>query len=205
MNVRNAIKLLTQAALLGCVGAMLMLWQIPYPGAPWLKIDASDVPVLIGGFALGPWAGLVVLFIKNFMFCILRFSQDELLGMPMNLLATASMLFVSSWIYHRNKSWQNALLALTAGITCSMALMALANYFVLPVYLRLFAPHIPVPGGRELSGVILATILPFNGVKGLLNGILTFLIYKRVSSFLKPEALPEMAPPPAKAAAQVKS
>ncbi len=192
MKDRNSTKKLIQIALLSCVGTLLMIWQVSFPSAPFLKIEISDVPVLIGTFSMGPAAGAAILLIKNLLFAVIKFCPDELIGLPMNFISTLVLLLVASWFYNRRKCWQSALLGLSLGMIASTAVMIPVNMFITPIYLRVFAPHFPIPRGRDLLTFILATVVPFNAVKGILNVTLTFLVYKRVSALLRPGEEMEM-------------
>lgn len=185
MNGKTSLKKFIQVSLLATIGALLMLWQLPYPGATWLKVDFSDVPVLIGGFALGPMVGLAILFLKSILFSLVKFNPVELVGLPMNIIATGIMVVVATVIYQKKKTWTRALLAILAGICCSTIVMLFANYLMLPVFFRFFFPGTPVPSSSQLITMIITAVLPFNLIKGILNGTLTFLVYKRVSNFLR--------------------
>ena len=49
------VKYITKVAVLSAVAFVLMFLEIPLPIFPaFLKIDLSDLPALLGGFALGP-------------------------------------------------------------------------------------------------------------------------------------------------------
>ena len=67
---RLSSKLLTtrKIAMIGmfsAVAGILMLFEIPMPFAPFFyKIDASELPVLLCGFAFGPVAGVLTEFVK---------------------------------------------------------------------------------------------------------------------------------------------
>ncbi len=172
-------------SLLATCGVLLMLWQMPYPGAPWLKIDLSDVPVLIGGFAFGPLAGIFILLLKNVLFFVLKFHPIELIGVPMNIISTAVLVVVSSSIYHRNKTWSNALVGLFSGMVASIVVMIFMNYWIMPHFIKWFMPHMPLPSSEKLTETVIFVVVPFNFVKDALNGALTFLLYKRVSLFIK--------------------
>lgn len=185
-------------ALLATVGALLMMWQLPYPGAEWLKLDLSDIPALIGGFALGPWIGLAVVLLKNFLFVIFRLNPQELIGVPMNIIANGSMVLISAFLYGRLKTRGNAVISLVIGVAASVLLMIPANLLVLPLYIKLFIPGLPVPPRLQLVQMIMAFVLPFNALKGVANGILTFIIYKRMALFLRPEGELGLAQPPVK-------
>lgn len=185
MNGKNSTKQLIQAAIFGTLSALLMFIQVPYPGAPWLKLDISDVPILICSFAVGPWMGVVVLFIRNLIFAIMKFNPIELVGIPMNTIATGIMVIVAGYVYHLRKTRSNAIIAIFLGILASIIVMLPANYFIYPWFIRTFFPSIPIPAGKELVKVILFVILPFNAIKDTFNGIATFLVYKRVVGFFR--------------------
>lgn len=175
-----------QITLLSTVGALLMLWQLPYPGAAWLKFDLSDIPALIGGCALGPWVGFAVVLFKSFIFVLLKFNPQELVGIPMGIISSGTLVLVTSFLYQRVKTQQNALYSVVMGIISLVLIMIPANYFVLPFFMKWFFPQVPIPAPAEIAYMIMYFIIPFNAVKGILNGALTFIIYKRVALFLRP-------------------
>ncbi len=185
-NRRNNLKQLMQITLLSTVGALLMLWQIPYPGAAWLKFDMSDIPALIGGCALGPWVGFAVVLFKSLIFVLLKFNPQELVGIPMGIISSGSMVLVTSFLYQRSKTQENALYSVVLGIISLILVMIPANYFVLPFFMKWFFPQVPMPSQTDITYMIMYFIIPFNAVKGILNGALTFIIYKRVALFLRP-------------------
>jgi len=190
----NSLKRIMQIALLSSAATILMLIQIPYPGAVWLKFDVSDIPALIGGCALAPMAGLLIVIIKLLLFGIVRSSPQELIGLPMNLIANGSLVLVASLIYRKLKTQKNALFSLFMGVLISTFIMIPANYFILPLYLKFFAPHIPIPPSPQLLAMIFTVVIPFNLIKGFLNTSLTFIIYKRVSAFIRPESRIKLSP-----------
>lgn len=185
-NRRNNLKQLMQITLLSTVGALLMLWQLPYPGAAWLKFDLSDIPALIGGCALGPWVGFAVVLFKSLIFLMLKFNTQELVGIPMSIISSGAMVLVTSFLYQRSKTQKNALYSVVLGIIALVLVMIPANYFVLPFFMKMFFPQARIFTPAEITYMILYFIIPFNAVKGILNGALTFLIYKRIALFLRP-------------------
>ena len=187
MKEDNNLKKLIQIALLASTGAVLMLFQLPYPGAAWYKLDLSDIPALIGGCALGPWAGLAVVLLKNILFALFRFSPEELLGIPMNLIANGIMVVIAAIVYQKTKTRVNAALGISLGVIVSALAMIPANYFILPVFIKFFMPGMQLPAGNALLYMIMFFTLPFNAVKGLITGVLTFIIYKRIAIILRAE------------------
>ena len=52
-------------AMLSAISVVLMLFEFPFPFLPpFYKIDASELPIIIGAFTLGPVAGVLIEFIK---------------------------------------------------------------------------------------------------------------------------------------------
>ena len=55
----SKVRFITQVGMLGAIAVILMAFEIPLPFAPaFYKIDFSEVPALIGCFAMGPAAGM---------------------------------------------------------------------------------------------------------------------------------------------------
>ena len=54
-GTRTSVRTIVQVGMLGALATILMMFDFPLPFAPsFYKIDLSEVPVLIGCFALGP-------------------------------------------------------------------------------------------------------------------------------------------------------
>ena len=52
------VKALVKIGMLAAVAVILMIFEIPLPFAPaFYEIDFSEVPVMVGCFAMGPLAG----------------------------------------------------------------------------------------------------------------------------------------------------
>ena len=67
MNQSNTkLSKMIKISLLGAIAVVLMFIEFPVlPAFPWLKMDLSELPVLMGAFAFGPVAGIVVEGIEN--------------------------------------------------------------------------------------------------------------------------------------------
>ena len=66
---RNTTHNLTVAAMLSAVAFILMFIEFPIPMLipSFVKMDFSDLPALLGAFALGPVYGAVISFMKNLL------------------------------------------------------------------------------------------------------------------------------------------
>lgn len=194
-NTRKKFDLSTQLkiTLLGVMAFIIMFLELPIPIFPaFLKIDVSDVPALIAGFALGPVAGVLVSLLKN----VLHLLKTSTMGVGelANFLVGAAIVVPSAVIYRRDKSRASAIKGLVVG-TIVMGLMgAFANYFILlPFYEK--AMGFPVSAVVEMGSAvnsaivdlptfILYAIIPFNLIKGLVVSVFTVMLYKYVSPLL---------------------
>ncbi len=92
------VRLLTMCALLAAVSYALAYIEFPVPLSPsFAKMDLSDFPTLIGAFAFGPVAGLLIEFVKNAL-QILSTSTGGI-GELANFIMGGSFVFTAGLIY----------------------------------------------------------------------------------------------------------
>lgn len=152
----------------------------PSPFPDFLKYDASELPALLGTFAMGPWVGVLIQLLKNLLYLTLS-GRGNPVGVLGNFLAGSSMVFVAGCIYQRIKTRKGAVSALLGGSVAMGLIMLPLNLFILfPLYGVRLAPEQVVP-------MMLGMVLPFNLIKGVLTSTITFLLYKRVRGFLHGE------------------
>jgi len=177
-RTRSALgtRVLIRVAVLGAVAFTLMYAEFNLPGFPsFLQYDPGDVPVLVGGFAMGPLAGAAVAIVKNVIFFLSGKDEAGWVGTLANLAASLAFVLTAGAVYVRLHTKKGAILGLAAGIVSTAAVMALLNFvFFLPVY------GLP----REAIPATVALTTLFNLVKGVINSGLTFLVYKRLSPLL---------------------
>lgn len=172
-NLNKFIKI----SLLGAIAVVLMYFDFPIPFLPfpWLKIDLSDIPALMGAFAFGPMAGIVVELLKNLLILIVKGTGTGFVGEIANFIVGVSLVAPAAWVYHRNKSRKNALLGMILGTLSIEIIGILANvYLLLPAFGMNMVKD-------ELIQYITVGLLPFNGVKAILVCAITYILYKRVS------------------------
>lgn len=184
---------LVKVAILASISYLLMFVQMPIPIAPpFMKVDLADVPALIGGFAMGPWYGVLIQLIKN----VLNLSKTMTggVGELSNFVVGSTFVLVSSLIYRNKKTRKNSVLALVLGIVAMSAVATLSNAFVVfPIYgevmnLELEAFSAMIPGNNLVSNyftMMVFAVAPFNLIKGAVEAIITQLLYKRISPILK--------------------
>lgn len=192
MTTKNMVLM----AMFGALSGLLMYIQMPVPFAPsFYKLDFCDVPVLIGSFAMGPVAGAVIAALKILISLVLRGTQTAGVGEFSNWVQACSLSIPAALIYQRNKSRKSAMLGIAAGIITMVIIACVTNtYIMLPAYAKAF--HMPIdnliamgtavnPHINNLMAFVLLAVAPFNLLKGVLVGLITTLIYKRVSIIIK--------------------
>ena len=93
MSQIGKTRYMVQVAMLGAAAVVLMFFDIPLPFAPsFYKIDLSEVPVLIGAFAMGPLAGAAIELIKILLNLVMKGSTTAGVGEVANFLTAARML-----------------------------------------------------------------------------------------------------------------
>lgn len=192
------IRTMAQIAMLGAVSVILMLVEFPLPflAPPFYQLDFSEVPVLIGTFAMGPLAGVVIEFIKILLnLIIINGTSTAGVGELANFIIGCSMILPAGIIYRKHKTKKHAIIGMTAGTIVMVIVGCLINAFVLlPAYsVGLGIPMDTLvgmgtainPAITNVGWFVVLAVAPFNLVKGIVVSVVTMLLYKRVSVIIK--------------------
>ena len=187
---------LTVAAMLSAVAFILMFIEFPIPMLipAFIKMDFSDLPALMGAFALGPVYGVIISFMKNLLHIVIKGTSTACVGELSNFILGAIFSAVAGYIYKHHKSRKTAIIGAVAGAVAMGVLSVPSNYFVVyPAYVQFY--HMPLeailgmyqailPSADSLIKCLILFNLPFTLVKGLLDAVLCMLIYKPLSPIL---------------------
>ncbi|NLL63629.1 MAG: ECF transporter S component [Ruminococcaceae bacterium] len=182
MKTTNTQKITTLAVLTALSIVLVATIHIPMP-APisFLEYDPADIPILIAGFAYGPISGILVTIVASVLQGATVSAQSGLYGIIMHVIATGTLVTVSSLIYSKKKTKKRAAISVIAG-TFSMAVaMFFANLVITPCFMMGAINKVTVGAVLDLMPFIIL----FNLGKAGLNGLITFLIYKRISNLIK--------------------
>ena len=194
-SASKSIHYVVKIAILSALAAIIMLFEFPLPFAPgFYKLDLSEVVILMGGFAMGPIASIIIELIKNIINIILNGTTTAFIGEFANFITGCALVVPASIIYKYNKSLKGAIISLVTG-SLSLALVgSLINYFVLiPAFSKFYHMELDkiVSAGSsvnplvtDLKTLVVFAVAPFNLVKGILCSLLNLLLYKRVSKLL---------------------
>ncbi|WP_429971820.1 ECF transporter S component [Fructilactobacillus sp. Tb1] len=181
MSVNNqSIKRLVLISILAAIAYVLMFIAFPIlPFVSFLKLDFSDLPILLGLFTLGPVAALEITVLKLFLYWLTTgFSVIQLVGLSSSLVVSA--IFIGIYYFFRqdiqSKTFKQFIPVVITAIVL-MIVMSILNYFVfLPLYIKLLGFDL----GYSVSKLVLIGIAPFNLIKGLVEGIFFVLIFNRL-------------------------
>ena len=189
----SKVRVLTGTAMLGAVAAVLMYLEFPIPIMPaFVKLDVSELPALIASFAYGPVSGILVCLIKNLI--KLPSTSTAAVGELFNFVMGALFVGVAGLIYKRNKTRKGAIVGALLGALVMAVVSVPYNYFIVyPAYVVMY--HLPLdaiigmyqainPNVNGLLACLLVFNLPFTFVKGALDAVLCFLVYKPLSPIL---------------------
>lgn len=193
---RMSVHTIAKISILGALAFLVMMFEIPLPFAPaFYKLGFDEVIVLIGGFALGPWAAVCIEALKIALNLIIGGTITMGVGELTNFLIGLAFVLPATLIYQREKTRKHALHGLIAGTICMTVLGGLLNYFVmLPAYAYFMNMpldqiitfgHAVNPNINGLLALVLMATTPFNLLKGILCSIVVFLSYKKVSPVIK--------------------
>ena len=85
------VRYMTQVGMLSAVATVLMLFDFPLPFVPdFYKIDISEIPVLLGTFAMGPLAGVMTECIKILLNFVINGTTTGGIGELANFLIGCS-------------------------------------------------------------------------------------------------------------------
>lgn len=183
-------------AMLSAVAVVLMLFEMPLPFLPpFYKIDASELPVIIGAFTLGPLAGVIIEFLKVILNLFMDGTTTAFVGEFANFLIGCAFVVPAAIVYYFKKTRKNAVIGLLLGVvSCTVCGCLLNAYLLLPAYSQAF--HLDVDAliamgtavnkaiDSMFTFVIFATA-PLNIIKCTVVSVLTMLIYKPISRILK--------------------
>ena len=185
---------LTRLSLLSVIAFLLMYVEFPlaFIAPPFIKIDLSDMPALIGGFAMGPVAGITIELVKCILTFFVRGTTTGGVGELSNFIVGALFVGLSAKFYSKHRTYRGAVVGLLMGVIGMTLVATLSNYFVVfPLYGKIMPMEAIINMGRAVTprvkslwDLMVYCIVPFNLVKGLIVSAATLALYKRVSHFL---------------------
>ena len=206
-------RTMVEIAMLSAIAVVLMLFEFPLPfiAPPFYELDFSEVPVLIGAFALGPWAGVIIEAIKILLNLVINGTITAFVGEIGNFIIGVAFVLPAALIYKHKKSKKTAMIGLaTGGIIMIVASCFINVFILLPAYGKAFGMPVSAfvdmaaaihSSINSMAGFALLCVAPFNllkvvlvitdtsttfsRLKVVLVSVITMLLYKHISPILK--------------------
>lgn len=186
-----SIKNVTLMAMFGALAAVLMLFEVPLPflAPSFYGLDISEVPVLVGTFALGPVAGAVMELVKILVKLVLKPTSTGFVGELANFCIGCAFVLPAGIIYKIKKTKKGAVIGMITGTAIMTVVGVILNALVmLPFYSNFMPLDTIIAAGAAINPAIsnvwtfvILAVGPFNIVKGVIVSLITALVYKRVS------------------------
>ncbi|MGI6297731.1 MAG: ECF transporter S component [Saccharofermentanales bacterium] len=191
---RRAVRYIAKTGVLAAIAVVLMYLEFSVPLMPtFLKLDFSEVAVLLAAFSMGPVSGIIVEAIKNLVHLPATFTGG--IGELANFVIGSLFVGTAGLLYKKYKTKHRAWFAMAMGTLVMTVGASLINYFIMiPIYVNVV--NFPLPAiiaatnavgntlVTDLKSLILFVFVPFNIFKGTMISLIVAVIYKRISPLL---------------------
>lgn len=193
---------ITMIGLFSALAMILHIFDFPVlflaPG--FYKLDFSEIPALVGTFAFGPVAGVMIEFCKILLKLVVKGTSTAFVGDLANFVIGCSLVLPASILYMFKKTRKNALLACVAGsLIMTVFGTAFNGVYLLPAFSKLFGMPMEaiIAAGSKINGNINSitsfvcfAVAPINLIKSVAASAVTMVIYKPLSPILKTAHVP---------------
>ncbi|MDE6186372.1 MAG: ECF transporter S component [Lachnospiraceae bacterium] len=198
-NDTERILTTRKMAMIGVFSAVamaLLIFDFPvFFAPPFYKLDFSELPALIGAFAFGPVAGVMIEFCKILLKLFLKGTSTAFVGDLANFVIGCSFILPASIIYMFKKTKRNAIAASAVGTMIMTVFGTMFNaIYLLPAFASLYGMPLDVIVGMgttinanitSVTTLVLFAVAPLNLLKGCSVSVATVLVYKKLSPVLK--------------------
>ena len=204
MEITKTRKLVLSAAL-AALGMILGLLEIPYPFAPWLNLDLSEVVVIMAISMLGFKSALFVCVCKFLVSILFKGPVGPIaIGQITALIASLTICCVYYFLSQNlklKKEWLTYIINMFITMLIFAIVLFILNYlFVTPTYLmqkptwytnlpfavdiqafnQQYGSNISIPSFFSFMSpygqAIFIIYFPFNFIKGIITGVVYYLV-----------------------------
>lgn len=187
LSTKNVVLM----GMFGALAGVLMIFEIPLPfiAPSFYGLDLSEVPILVGTFALGPVAGAVMEVVKIMVKLVLKPTSTGFVGEFANLMIGCSLILPAGLVYQLHKTKKGAVIGMAAGTVVMAVVGVILNALVMiPFYSNFMPLDTIIKAGAAINPAIsnvwtfaVICVGPFNIIKGVVVSMITALVYKRIS------------------------
>lgn len=192
------VRKIAMIGMFSAIAMILHLFDFPLPFAPgFYKLDFSELPILVGAFAFGPSAGVMMEFVKILLKLCIKGTSTAFVGDLANFVIGCSFILPVSVIYTFRKNKKSAIIGCVCGTLCMTVFGTAFNaIYLLPAFSKLY--HLPLEDILAMGSAVnplmtegsivsfvAACVAPMNLIKGTAASLVTMLIYKPLSPVIK--------------------
>ncbi len=170
-------------------------FAVPIIAPPFYRLDFSELPALIGGYAFGPVAGVMIEFIKILLKLAFKGTSTAFVGDLANFVIGCSFVLPAAIIYDFKKTRKRAIVASVVGTICITIFGTVFNaVYLLPTFSVLYGMRMEDiiamgtainKGINSVVSFVILAVAPINLIKGTVNSVITALVYKKISPIIK--------------------
>lgn len=191
----NKVQKMVGISLMAAMGMGLQFVAIPFPLFTFLKIDFSDLPIMVSMFLFGPLAGLLTAGLRSILHLLLTgLDPANMVGDIASFIASSVYTLPLYYFFTRDKKLKTTAKNKAAGIVSGTLLMtvvmSLANLWIItPLYLKFFNVSANNFLGMSLGKYVATGIVPFNLAKGIIVSVVFLVVYSKLLPWLSQKAL----------------
>ena len=192
---RSNVRKLTMAGMMGAVAFVLMFLSFPTPLNPFAELDFSALPELIGGFILGPIGALEIITVKILLKLVFQGTSTAFTGELCAFILSVCYVLPAVIYNRKHRTKRGALVGIVIGGLLSVFASVVVNiYLIYPFFMTAYGMNWEaiigmcqalIPAVNDIPTLVVFSIVPFNVLSRALTGVITMLIYKRISAPLK--------------------
>lgn len=184
----SKVQKMVVVAMFAAMGMVLQFISFPIlPLFDFLKVDFSDIPVMLSMFLFGPVAGITTAGLRSVLHLFLTgLTPTNFVGDAASFIATTAFTLPMYYFFRKGAALKQKVFGTVTGILAMGLVMSVANYFVItPLYLYFFGIadaqtflHMP------LEKYVVMGILPFNLIKGGIVSIVFLVLHAKLLPWL---------------------
>ena len=197
--MNNRVKFIVRVAIFGAIAGIL--YVVPFLSfnvpllPPFLKFHFDEIPLLIAGFAYGPWAAVAATFIRALIKLPIDIGETMGVGVLADLLFSIAFILPASFIYKYKRTFVGALIGIGVGTISQLVTAMVGNvYIMIPFYMFAYGMdeesllqflQSAVPAIKDIGwSYAFVAVLPFNAIKDLVVIVVTLASYKSLHTLI---------------------
>ena len=192
----SQVRIISMAAIMGAVAFVLQFFSFNVPVISlFANFDLSALPEIVGGFILGPVGAVLIIIIKLGLILVFKGTSSMFTGEIQNFILSVAYVLPAILYYRKNRTKKGAIIGLTLGSVVSVVIAIFTNlYLIYPAYIQLYGMSWDIiigmfnavnPYITNKMTFVLWSVIPFNVISRGVSSLITFFLYKRISTPIK--------------------